>query len=196
MTEHLGGRPVWLAASTHDGEEHIVLEAHRIALRVNPRLLLILAPRHPNRGDEIAQMLQTERWRFNRRTAGEMPDADAQVYLADTMGEMGLWIRLACGVYLGGGTARDVGGHNPIEILKLDKPVASGRLVFNFDGVFAELEALGVARFVDTPAELAHAVTEWQDGFDMPELSGWKAKLEAPMLATLDALRPLLPEKA
>ena len=86
MTEHLGGRPVWLAASTHDGEEHIVLEAHRIALRVNPRLLLILAPRHPNRGDEIAQMLQTERWRFNRRTAGEMPDADAQVYLADTMG--------------------------------------------------------------------------------------------------------------
>jgi len=97
---------------------------------------------------------------------------------------------------VGGVRERKRGAKQAPNVLHRKKPVASGRLVFNFDGVFAELEALGVARFVDTPAELAHAVTEWQDGFDMPELSGWKAKLEAPMLATLDALRPLLPEKA
>jgi hypothetical protein len=60
-----------------------------MALKVNPRLLLILAPRHPNRGDEIAQMLQSDRWRYNRRTAGELPDPEANVYLADTMGELG-----------------------------------------------------------------------------------------------------------
>ncbi|MFW5881040.1 MAG: 3-deoxy-D-manno-octulosonic acid transferase, partial [Roseicyclus sp.] len=74
----LAGRPVWLAASTHDGEERVVLDAHRLALKINPRLLLILAPRHPQRGDALAQMLQSEGWRFTRRTEGEGPDAEAQ----------------------------------------------------------------------------------------------------------------------
>ena len=193
LRDDLADRPVWLAASTHSGEEEFVLEAVK-AIGSEP--LLILAPRHPERGDEIEALIRQAGLTLARRSRGEAPAPDTKIYLADTMGEMGLWIRLAQGVYLGGGTARDVGGHNPIEIVKLDKPVASGRLVFNFDGVFAELEALGVARFVDTPRELAEAVTDWQDGFDMPDLSGWNAKLEAPMLATLETLRPLLPEKA
>jgi len=159
MTEHLGGRPVWLAASTHDGEEHIVLEAHRIALRVNPRLLLILAPRHPNRGDEIAQMLQTERWRFNRRTAGEMPDADAQVYLADTMGELGLWYRVAP-ISLVGGSLQPIGGHNPFEPAALGSAILHGPYVTNFVDIYQRLTESGATRLVTGPDTLAEAVHE------------------------------------
>ena len=175
MTEHLGGRPVWLAASTHDGEEHIVLEAHRIALRVNPRLLLILAPRHPNRGDEIAQMLQTERWRFNRRTAGEMPDADAQVYLADTMGELGLWYRVAP-ISLVGGSLQPIGGHNPFEPAALGSAILQWAIRHEFrrylpapdrerrhearDGADTLAEAVHELMNPDKAAAMAHAAWE------------------------------------
>ena len=189
----LAGRPVWLAASTHPGEERFVINAARM---VEGSPLLILAPRHPERGDEVEAIVRESGLALARRSRGDAPRPDTAVYLADTMGEMGLWIRLARGVYLGGGTARDIGGHNPIEIVKLDTPVASGRLVFNFDGVFAELEALGAAQFVDTPAELARAVQGWLQGFAMPDLSAWRDTLDAPMTATLDALQPLLPEVA
>ena len=188
----LAGRPVWLAASTHTGEEAFVLDA---AKRLDSDALLILAPRHPERGDAIEAMIHAAGLPMARRSSGEAPTPSTRVYLADTMGEMGLWMRLASGVYMGGGTARDVGGHNPLEVVKLNRPVASGRLVFNFDAVFAELERLQVAHFVDTPDELASQVEQWLAGTPMPDLSTWKAKLEAPMVATLDALSGLLPEQ-
>lgn len=188
----LGDRKVWLAASTHPGEEAFVLEASA-GLKVDP--LLILAPRHPERGDEVEALIKDAGFSLARRSKGEAPSAETQVYLADTMGEMGLWIRLASGVYLGGGTARDIGGHNPLEMVKLGKPVASGRLVFNFDTLFSELETLGPVSFVDTPADLATEVSAWLSGVDWPDLTAWEAKLAAPMNITLDALEPLLPEE-
>lgn len=159
VADHLAGRPVWLAASTHEGEERVVLDAHNLALKVNPRLLLILAPRHPNRGDDIAHMLQAERWRFNRRTAGEMPDAEANVYLADTMGELGLWYRVAP-ISLVGGSLQPIGGHNPFEPAALGSAILHGPYVTNFVDIYKRLTDAGAARLVTGPDTLAEAVHE------------------------------------
>jgi 3-deoxy-D-manno-octulosonic-acid transferase len=159
MTEHLSGRPVWLAASTHDGEERIVLDAHDLALKVNPRLLLVLVPRHPARGDAIAQMLQSEGWRFNRRTAEEMPDAEAHVYLADTMGELGLWYRVSPISFVGG-SLEPVGGHNPFEPAALGSAILHGPFVTNFVDIYQRLTEARAARLVSGPDTLAEAVHE------------------------------------
>jgi 3-deoxy-D-manno-octulosonic-acid transferase len=155
----LRGRPVWLAASTHDGEERVILDAHDLALKANPRLLLILVPRHPARGDEIAQMLQAEGWRYNRRTAGEMPESDAQVYLADTMGELGLWYRVSPISFVGG-SLQPVGGHNPFEPAALGSAILHGAYVTNFVDIYRRLTAAKAARLVSGPDTLAEAVNE------------------------------------
>jgi 3-deoxy-D-manno-octulosonic-acid transferase len=159
LTAHLAGRPVWLAASTHKGEERIVLDAHDRALKVNPRLLLILVPRHPQRGDEIAQMLQAEGWRFNRRTAGEAPDAEAQVYLADTMGELGLWYRISSISFVGG-SLQPIGGHNPFEPAALGSAILHGPYVTNFVDIYQRLTDARAARLVSGPDTLAETVHE------------------------------------
>lgn len=155
----LAARPVWLAASTHEGEERAVLEAHRLALKVNPRLLLILAPRHPQRGDEVAEQLQSDAWRFTRRTAGEGPEADAQVYLADTLGELGLWYRVAP-ISLVGGSLTPIGGHNPFEPAALGSAILHGPFVTNFVDIYRRLTEAGAARLVSGPDTLAEAVHE------------------------------------
>ncbi|MFW5641228.1 MAG: 3-deoxy-D-manno-octulosonic acid transferase [Roseicyclus sp.] len=155
----LAGRPVWLAASTHDGEERVVLDAHRLALKINPRLLLILAPRHPQRGDALAQMLQSEGWRFTRRTEGEGPDAEAQVYLADTLGELGLWYRIAP-ISLVGGSLQPIGGHNPFEPAALGSAILHGPFVTNFVDIYKRLTEAGAARLVTGPDTLSEAVHE------------------------------------
>lgn len=102
----------WLAASTHKGEEEIILDAHKQALKTNPDLRLILAPRHPKRGDHIADLIDAAGFDYARRSLGE--PCDAPVYLADTMGEMPLWYQLAGRVFIGG-TLTDRGGHTPYE---------------------------------------------------------------------------------
>jgi 3-deoxy-D-manno-octulosonic-acid transferase len=157
MTEHLAGRPVWLAASTHEGEERVVLDAHDLALKVNPRLLLILVPRHAQRGDDIAQMLQSEGWRFNRRAAGEMPEAEANVYLADTMGDLGLWYRVSPISFVGG-SMEPVGGHNPFEPAALGSAILHGPFVTNFVDIYQRLTEANAARLVSGPDTLAEAV--------------------------------------
>jgi hypothetical protein len=130
-----------------------------MALKVNPRLLLILAPRHPNRGDEIAQMLQSDRWRYNRRTAGELPEAEANVYLADTMGELGLWYRVAP-ISLVGGSLQPIGGHNPFEPAALGSAILHGPYVTNFVDIYQRLTEAGAARLVTGPDTLSEAVHE------------------------------------
>ncbi|MBF9044564.1 3-deoxy-D-manno-octulosonic acid transferase [Rhodobacterales bacterium HKCCE4037] len=154
---NLAGRPVWLAASTHDGEEKMVLRAHRLAMRSSPRLLLILVPRHPERGDEIASFLQSEGWRFTRRAAEEEIADDAQVYLADTMGEMGLWYRLAPISFVGGSLVA-IGGHNPFEPAALGSAILHGPYVTNFADIYQRLSSAGAARLAPSPEKLADHV--------------------------------------
>jgi 3-deoxy-D-manno-octulosonic-acid transferase len=155
----LAGRPVWLAASTHPGEETKVLEAHRAALKGNPRLLLVLVPRHPERGDALAEQLQSDGWLFNRRGADELPDPEAQVYLADTVGELGLWYRLAPISFVGG-SLEPIGGHNPFEPAALGSAILHGPYVTNFVDIYQRLTEARAARLVSSPASMAEAVND------------------------------------
>ena len=153
----LGERPVWIASSTHPGEEKAVLEAHRQLLEQVPDLCLILVPRHPERGDEVAGLIASVGLTHGRRTRGDMPRE--QVYLADTLGELGTWYALSDIVFLGG-SLHPIGGHNPYEVAQAGAMVLSGTHVANFAETFAEMEAAGAARLVAGTQDLADRVAD------------------------------------
>mgnify|MGYP003113491111 CR=1 FL=1 len=153
----LGHRPVWIASSTHPGEEKSVLEAHRQLLERFPDLCLILAPRHPERGNEVAELIGSAGLNFTRRTRGDMPGE--QVFLADTLGELGTWYALSDVVFLGG-SLHPIGGHNPYEVAQAGAMVLSGTHVANFAETYAEMEAAGAARLVAGTQDLAERVAD------------------------------------
>lgn len=153
----LEARPLWLAASTHPGEEEMVAQAHRSARRTAHRLLLIIAPRHPERGPDIAKRLRDAGWRVRVRSEGEDPDAVCDIYIADTLGEMGLWYRLAPFCFLGGSLSK-IGGHNPFEPAALGSAILHGPYVDNAKEIYDRLDAAGGAKMVNNPEELASEV--------------------------------------
>jgi 3-deoxy-D-manno-octulosonic-acid transferase len=127
----------WLAASTHEGEEDTILAAHKAALAQRPNLKLILAPRHPRRAAEIAQMIGAHGLTCAQRSAGDDP-ATAQVYLADTLGEMHLWYGLA-GVTFVAGSLTDRGGHTPYEPAAFGSAILHGPDTANFRAAYDRL---------------------------------------------------------
>ena len=138
-------RPVWIAASTHAGEDEIVLAAHRRLLQVQPQALLILVPRHPERFAGVQQLCLREGFVTCRRSLGEAPEAATQVLLGDTMGELLFLYALADVAFVGGSLVAN-GGHNLLEPAALGLPVLSGPHLFNFLEIAALLrsaEALG-----------------------------------------------------
>ena len=151
------GRPVWLAASTHPGEEEIALAAHGRARRALPMLALILAPRHPGRGDALAEALRGKGCTVAQRSKGEAITADTDVYLADTLGEMGLWYRIASVSFVGGSLV-DVGGHNPFEPALLGSAIIHGPHVRNFIDGYRRLAQADAAVLARSEAELAEAI--------------------------------------
>lgn len=159
LRQQIGGRPVWLAASTHAGEEAIAASAHRRLLATERKLLTIIAPRHPIRGAEIAAMLADLGLRVARRAAGAPIDADTDIYLADTLGELGLFYRLAGIAFVGGSLARH-GGHNPFEPARLGCAVLHGPDMRNCADLAASLAAAGASETVRSDAELARAVCD------------------------------------
>ncbi|MDJ0823544.1 MAG: glycosyltransferase N-terminal domain-containing protein [Paracoccaceae bacterium] len=146
----------WLAASTHPGEEAIVLAAFKKARLKDPKLRLILAPRHPKRGDEVAGLIREASVPLARRSAGDQPVPDA-VYLADTMGEMALWYALAGRVFIGG-TLTDRGGHTPYEPAAFGCAILHGSDVANFASPFEVLKKANAAVTVHDAASLAQAL--------------------------------------
>ncbi|WP_201548449.1 3-deoxy-D-manno-octulosonic acid transferase [Psychrobacter fjordensis] len=138
------GRPIWVAASTHGGEEEIALSLHKQLLS-NPALadaLLIIVPRHPERFDEVAALIQSTELTMARRSAEESISADTRVYLADSMGELMTWYQLA-DVALVGGSLVDVGGHNPVEPASIATPVLMGRNTQSCQTVVDRLSEVG-----------------------------------------------------
>ncbi len=152
LRKALGDRPVWCASSTHAGEEEIILAAHR-----DIGGLLILVPRHPDRATQIAELCEQAGFMTARRSVGDAITPETQVYLADTMGELGVWYRLAPVAFIGGSLAA-VGGHNPYEAAQLDTAIIHGPHIENFAQIYASLGVAGAAHPVTDSSTLAQAV--------------------------------------
>lgn len=147
----IGDRPVILAASTHPGEDELVLRP--FAALANDKAILVVAPRHPVRGPAIAEAAQALGFRTALQSTGGVADA-AQILVADVMGELGLWFRLARLAVIGGGFTAGVGGHNPLEPARLDCPFVSGPHVDNWTSTYAALVEARATRLI-APEQLA-----------------------------------------
>jgi 3-deoxy-D-manno-octulosonic-acid transferase len=147
------GRPVIVAASTHPGEEEILLEAHKTLVGFFPGLLSVIVPRHPDRGAAVASLVAASGLRMALRSREELPTATSDIYVADTMGELGLFYRFAPIVFMGGSLVAH-GGQNPIEAVKLGASIVHGPHVFNFGDVYEALDQAGGARQADTQESL------------------------------------------
>ncbi|SOH92826.1 3-deoxy-D-manno-octulosonic-acid transferase [Monaibacterium marinum] len=159
LNARLGATPVWCAASTHRGEETIVAQAHRLARRSAPGLALILVPRHPERGPEVASMLESDGWRVGLRSRGDDIQESDEIYVADTLGELGLWYRL-CPVSMVGGSLVAIGGHNPFEPAALGSAIVHGPHIANFEDAYRQLHKAGAAVEVTGAADLAAAISD------------------------------------
>lgn len=151
------GRPLWIAASTHPGEDEIVVAAHRRLLTRHPDLLTIIVPRHPERGAEIAKLARTLGLGTARRSRGEAPAAETGIFVADSLGELGLWYRLAEIAFIGGSLVPH-GGQNLLEAAKLGCAVLSGPHTENFREIACLLESDGALKRVQDESSLAAAV--------------------------------------
>ncbi len=192
----LGGRPVWLAASTHPGEDAIVLAAHERLRAEFPDALLIIAPRHPERGGAIAAMAGDA----PRRSLGA-PIGEASVYVADTMGELGLFYDLAPVALVAGSLLNSLKGHNPVEPAKLGAAIVSGPFVESFQDLFDTLVAAGGANLARGDIELARVVaTLWRDeparARQIAVARNVVAQGAAAFGETIDQLAALLPGEA
>lgn len=148
-----------LAASTHEGEEAVIIAAFTKARVARPALKLILAPRHPRRSAAIAVLIAQAGLPFATRSKAEAPDTATAVYLADTLGEMPLWYALA-GVSFVGGSLVNKGGHTPFEPVQAASAVLHGPHVSNFEAAYVELDQAGAARQVSGADEMLAALIE------------------------------------
>jgi 3-deoxy-D-manno-octulosonic-acid transferase len=150
----IGGRPIWIAGSTHAGEDEAVLDAHRALLSSVPNALLILAPRHRERFEAVAKLLEGRGFSFQRRGAGDAVADSHAVLLVDSLGELA-WLYSAADVAFVGGSLVPIGGHNLLEPAALGIPVLTGPYTANSREIAAQLLACGAALEVSDAAQLA-----------------------------------------
>ncbi|MDW1575864.1 lipid IV(A) 3-deoxy-D-manno-octulosonic acid transferase [Vibrio sp. Vb2880] len=152
-------RPIWIAASTHKGEDEQVLDAHRQVLKSHPNALLVLVPRHPERFDDVFTLCQQQGFNTVRRTSTHAVETDTQVYLGDTMGEMLTLMGAADICFMGGSLIGDkVGGHNVLEPAALGVPIINGPSFFNFKEIVHEMKQNNLIKIVKNEDELARAI--------------------------------------
>ncbi len=151
------GRPLWLAASTHDGEEAIAARVHGDLAAAHPGLLTIIVPRHPERGDELAAALTAGGLKLAQRSTGQRIEPATEIYLADTLGELGLFYRLSEIVFVGG-SLMPRGCQNLLEPARLGAAVIHGPDVENFRVAAADLAAAGASTMVRDGGELGREV--------------------------------------
>lgn len=159
LSQSIGDRPVVVAASTHPGEEMFIVRALD---GLSDRMCLVILPRHPERGREVSSLLARDGYAHALRSRGEAISVDTDIYVADTLGEMGLFLRLADVVVMGGSFASltgqtPLGGHNPLEPARLSKPVICGPDVANWQGVSALMTAADALVIARSPSELSKA---------------------------------------
>ncbi|EPW5501124.1 TPA: lipid IV(A) 3-deoxy-D-manno-octulosonic acid transferase [Vibrio vulnificus] len=154
-------RPVWIAASTHKGEDELVLDAHRQVLKSHPNALLVLVPRHPERFGDVFTLCQHQGFNTVRRTSTHAVETNTQVYLGDTMGEMLTLMGAADICFMGGSlVGNKVGGHNVLEPAMLEKVIITGPSYFNFKEIVENLLAVDGILIVPDSTTLALRTTE------------------------------------
>ncbi|HHF2852430.1 TPA: lipid IV(A) 3-deoxy-D-manno-octulosonic acid transferase [Vibrio diabolicus] len=149
-------RPIWIAASTHKGEDEQVLDAHKQVLKSHPNALLVLVPRHPERFDDVFTLCQQQGFSTVRRTSMHAVETNTQVYLGDTMGEMLTLMGAADICFMGGSLVGDkVGGHNVLEPAALGVPVITGPSYYNFQDLVAKMLHKKVIKLIESPNEMS-----------------------------------------
>jgi 3-deoxy-D-manno-octulosonic-acid transferase len=196
LAQALAGRPVLAAASTHPGEEEQVLQAHRVLRATHPQLLTLIVPRHPERGGAIVQLASAAGFRVCQRSVGALPDQLTDIYVCDTLGELGIIYSLAPIVFMGGSFIPH-GGQNPIEAIKLGAAVLHGPFVSNFTEVYAPLDSAKGAELVADADCLAQVAGNWLKDEDQRQhiLSAGQKTVDAlggALARTLSALEPYL----
>lgn len=196
LINQIGGRAVWVAASTHAGEESLIAQAHRTLAEDHPDLLTIIAPRHPDRGEKIANLLAGEGFQVALRSRQEPIAETTAIYVADTLGELGIFYRIAEIVFMGGSLVPH-GGQNPLEPARLDCALITGPHTHNFVAICAELEAKQALIRVQDVRELTVRVSELlrdhakQEGYAKTALKLAEDK-QGVLESVRDRLTPLL----
>lgn len=167
-------QPVWIAASTHEGEDLRLLRVHA-RLKTNfGNLVLVIVPRHPERFESVWSMACQQGFLCHRRTVHKYPRPDTEVFLVDTMGEMMAFYSAADIAFIGGSFV-EVGGHNPIEPAALAKPIVMGPHVFNFEAISEQLQMAGGMKLVSDDAALEQTLHAWLSDLDEARLTGQRA---------------------
>jgi 3-deoxy-D-manno-octulosonic-acid transferase len=199
ITDELGdvikSRPLWAAASTHPGEEKLVIDAYLALRERGLETRLLLAPRHPNRTPEIIQLLQRKGLNVQKRSESAPLAANTDVLLIDTLGELSAFLGLADAAFIGGSLVPR-GGHNPIEAAAWGCAVITGPHVINFATIVRDMERDGAIRMVADEHQLADRLASvWLDDNDVDEAQVARRFIETRRGATrrqLDLLRSLL----
>jgi 3-deoxy-D-manno-octulosonic-acid transferase len=196
----IGSRPIFLAASTHPGEETILLNVALKLRERHPNALTIIVPRHPPRGHEIETTAITKGFETSRRSAGALPGSTTQVYVADTLGELGLFYRAATFAFLGGSLIEH-GGQNPLEPARLGTAVVTGPHTHNFEDIFNVLLAAQGEGRIQTAEDLRALVARLIDDPALARGLGEKARAAASAMAgalkdSIDAAEALLARHA
>jgi 3-deoxy-D-manno-octulosonic-acid transferase len=193
----LDGRSLLIAASTHDGEDSIIADAHRALAASHPSLCTIIAPRHPERGAAIAEMLRMRGFKVALRSLGHLPDGNSDAYIADTIGELGMLYQLAPVAFIGGSLV-DRGGQNPIEAVRRGSVVLVGPHWQNFGDTYDALIKHRGAIVVRSAQDIANAANRLLS--DEAELGGMRSRADAALAnisgalpRTIDALLQHLP---
>jgi 3-deoxy-D-manno-octulosonic-acid transferase len=176
LSQQIGLRPIWIAASTHEGEDEKLLRVHAKLKIKLPNALLILVPRHPERADRLAGLLYKEHFQFARRSQNEVPNSNHSVYLIDTLGEMMVFFDLAQAAVIGN-TFNQGGGHNPIEPAALAKPVITGPSFFNFQTIIEAMRAEQSIVIVQDEDELKNRLLGLLQSKDLRDTYGQRAYL-------------------
>ncbi len=191
----IGKRPVFLAASTHPGEDEIILKAHQAASARIPNLLTIIVPRHPERGRSIEELASGMGLQARRRETRSEPNTS--IYIADTIGELGLFYTVAPIAFIGGSLVEH-GGQNPVEAVRLGAAVLTGPHWFNFKDAYKTLEQCGGCRIVHDADQLTRAIIDLCANPALADAMRERAErgiaaLGGAMQRTMDALEPYLP---
>ena len=196
IKQMLQSRPVWIAASTHAGEEEAALQAHRQVLLHRPTALLIIVPRHPQRFAQVAHLLSTQQCHYALRSASHIPTSEHSVWLIDTLGELLTFYAVSDVVFVGG-TLVPVGGHNVLEPAALSLPILVGPHVFNSPDIANAMQAKHALTQVSSSQELSDAVIKL---FNSPNQRADMGKAASRVVAegrgALTAILELLREQA